>query len=225
MNYSKHYENLISTRKNRGLSRETGFEIHHIIPRCIGGSDSKNNLVKLTYREHLLAHYLLIKIYPYNTKLLYAFSGMNFNPKVSTRYTERLRQTNSIRMKTNNPMYNEASRKKMSDTRKYLFKEGKLVPRKIPEKEQEGLSARMKVNNPMSKEPWKNHTAAPVRIYWADGSIEDFKYIKEITITKGIPYATLKYISTHNTSSTKWGILKMEKLNESNTTNSRTPKM
>lgn len=39
------------------------YEKHHIIPRCIGGSDNELNLVLLTAREHFLAHYLLCKIY------------------------------------------------------------------------------------------------------------------------------------------------------------------
>ena len=36
---------------------------HHIIPRCIGGKDSPDNLVNLTFREHFVAHLLLAKIY------------------------------------------------------------------------------------------------------------------------------------------------------------------
>jgi hypothetical protein len=36
-------------------------ERHHIIPKSIGGSNSKNNIVYLTFREHFLAHWLLIK--------------------------------------------------------------------------------------------------------------------------------------------------------------------
>lgn len=42
-------------------------EIHHIIPRCVGGDDSKDNLVKLSAREHFICHILLTKIYK-NTK-------------------------------------------------------------------------------------------------------------------------------------------------------------
>lgn len=38
-------------------------ERHHIKPRCLGGSDRSSNIVKLTYREHFLAHWLLTKIH------------------------------------------------------------------------------------------------------------------------------------------------------------------
>jgi cold shock CspA family protein len=37
-------------------------ELHHIKPRSLGGCDSPGNLVRLTYREHFLAHWLLTKI-------------------------------------------------------------------------------------------------------------------------------------------------------------------
>jgi hypothetical protein len=64
MNYQKIYDNLIYRSQNRQLPNDVYTEIHHIIPRCIGGSDDKNNLVTLTLREHFLAHLLLCKINP-----------------------------------------------------------------------------------------------------------------------------------------------------------------
>lgn len=67
MDYKKHYQLLINKGKNRNIS---GYvEVHHIIPVCIGGTDDKENLVKLTPEEHYLAHQLLVKIYPCNDKL------------------------------------------------------------------------------------------------------------------------------------------------------------
>ena len=59
MNYEKIYRELT----NRD-SRAKYTEIHHIIPKCMGGTDDKSNLVKLTAREHYIAHKLLTKIYP-----------------------------------------------------------------------------------------------------------------------------------------------------------------
>lgn len=61
MNYSKIYDKLIQRGKNRVLS---GYvERHHIIPRCMGGSDDVSNLVALTPEEHFVAHLLLLKIH------------------------------------------------------------------------------------------------------------------------------------------------------------------
>lgn len=68
MNYKKIYKQLISIANIRNNNLQN-FELHHIKPRCCGGKDDKSNLVKLTFREHYLAHHLLVKIYP-NDKYL-----------------------------------------------------------------------------------------------------------------------------------------------------------
>ena len=47
-------------------------ERHHIVPRCLGGTNDPLNVVRLTPEEHYLAHQLLVKIYPDNPKLVYA---------------------------------------------------------------------------------------------------------------------------------------------------------
>lgn len=70
MDYNKHYNNLISRAKSRILLGYT--ESHHIIPRCMGGTDEQSNLVKLTAEEHYVAHQLLVKIYPQDKKLVKA---------------------------------------------------------------------------------------------------------------------------------------------------------
>jgi hypothetical protein len=36
-------------------------EMHHIVPRSLGGSDDKDNLIKLTPRQHYIAHWMLWK--------------------------------------------------------------------------------------------------------------------------------------------------------------------
>lgn len=70
MNYQKIYDNLIYHRKNNILSKNICYcETHHIIPRCIGGNDTEDNLVKLTAREHYIAHLLLRRIYNTQPKL------------------------------------------------------------------------------------------------------------------------------------------------------------
>lgn len=61
MEYQRHYDSLIDKAKNRVLKRYS--ETHHIIPKCLGGDDSKDNLVDLTAREHFVAHLLLAKIH------------------------------------------------------------------------------------------------------------------------------------------------------------------
>lgn len=76
MNYSKIYDQLVDNAKSKSRNKEQDYyEEHHIIPRCIGGDDSLDNLVLLTAREHYIAHWLLTKIHR-NYKLASAFNRM-----------------------------------------------------------------------------------------------------------------------------------------------------
>lgn len=61
MNYEENYKKIIKRAKERNNLRIDNLELHHIIPRSLGGDDSLENLVLLTPREHYLAHYLLYK--------------------------------------------------------------------------------------------------------------------------------------------------------------------
>jgi hypothetical protein len=70
MDYQNIYNQIIERAKNRKL--EGYKERHHIIPKCLGGNNEKENIIALTAREHFLCHKLLCKIYPNETKLWYA---------------------------------------------------------------------------------------------------------------------------------------------------------
>ena len=62
MNYQKHYNALIEKAQSR--PKPDGYtERHHILPKALGGSDNKTNLIALTAREHCFAHLLLAKIH------------------------------------------------------------------------------------------------------------------------------------------------------------------
>ena len=78
MDYSKHYDRLIERARNRLL---TGYvELHHVKPRCLGGTDERKNLVQLTAEEHYVAHQLLCKMHPTVGGLAYAVIAMSCNP-------------------------------------------------------------------------------------------------------------------------------------------------
>jgi len=74
MDYRKVYDAIITRSKSRALTGYT--ETHHIIPKCLGGSNKKENLTILTAREHFICHWLLSRMYPGNRKLAYAFFAM-----------------------------------------------------------------------------------------------------------------------------------------------------
>lgn len=74
--YLNRYNKLINFRKNNPLPNDQYGEMHHITPKCIGGTNDQNNLVMLSGREHYIAHYLLAKAYPKKKGLWYAFNMM-----------------------------------------------------------------------------------------------------------------------------------------------------
>lgn len=82
MNYEKLYYTICLKAKfeKRRKKQGTYYEEHHIVPESMGGLDTKDNMVLLTGREHILCHYLLIKFVtkePYRSKLVHALDAMN----------------------------------------------------------------------------------------------------------------------------------------------------
>jgi hypothetical protein len=114
VDYKLHYKKLIETRFHRNLDDGVYYEKHHIIPRCLGGTNSPQNLIYLTAREHYIAHWLLYRIKPHSNGLSYAFwvmnwpgtTKMNREIRISSRMFEEgrtaMRTANSRKMTTNN---------------------------------------------------------------------------------------------------------------------------
>lgn len=86
MNYGRVYKEIIesaiirdyrSTKYRIGSNTASLYtEVHHIIPKCMGGNDSKSNLAVLTAKEHYIVHHLLCKIFPNSSGLILAFRIM-----------------------------------------------------------------------------------------------------------------------------------------------------
>ena len=57
--YHKWYHQIISNPD----SSATFVEVHHILPKSLGGSNDPSNLVSLSARQHFVAHLLLTKMY------------------------------------------------------------------------------------------------------------------------------------------------------------------
>lgn len=94
MNYAKIYNDLIERSRLRDITDDY-HEKHHIIPRCLDGKNSIENIAILTAREHYIAHQLLVKMYPDNKKLIYAANMMTVHDsdnRVGNRRYEWLRR-------------------------------------------------------------------------------------------------------------------------------------
>jgi len=108
--YTKWYYQIIKNAKNQNRVKESGFAIHHIIPRSLKGSDDKSNLVILTNREHYVCHLLLVKMTSGINRSKMVFAFFRFRPKEhdikSSKGFERFTKTFSDYFRgKNNPFY------------------------------------------------------------------------------------------------------------------------
>lgn len=87
MNYQRIHDQIIDRAKteNREKGKCVYYERHHIIPRCCGGTNDKDNLVLLTAREHFIVHKLLHFIDPENNLLFFAYRRMTIKSKFNKR--------------------------------------------------------------------------------------------------------------------------------------------
>lgn len=118
--YTRWYYQIIDQAQGRLLTNDIYTESHHIIPKSLGGTNKKTNLVLLSGREHFIVHWLLTKMVS-DTKQKYqmwnAFSCMLYRErpdqdryKVSSRVFESIKvagaKIKSERFKgANNPMF------------------------------------------------------------------------------------------------------------------------
>ena len=87
MTYKEFITNIIETRGR--IIDDDDKERHHILPKCLGGSNAPDNLVDLTLEEHFIAHKLLTEENPESKPLAYAFRRMSNVRRVgSTRTIE-----------------------------------------------------------------------------------------------------------------------------------------
>lgn len=116
--YTRWYYSII--QKRAILDKDSRGEIHHIIPRSMGGDDSPDNLVKLTGHDHAWCHWLLTKMTSGSDKvsMIYAFNMMS----VSGEHMERQSSYAIVRAYEKNRL--EWS-KNHSETMKEQFENGR----------------------------------------------------------------------------------------------------
>jgi hypothetical protein len=141
MNYKRHYDLLIQKRK---VNIPEGYsEKHHIVPKCMGGTDEPDNLVRLTAREHYIAHMLLYKQYK-TSKLAHAWFSMmrtsgNQERVFTSRQYENAKQAHISALKetqkgSDNSFYGKTH---TSETRKTISEKNKQWNKTIGKSEEQ----------------------------------------------------------------------------------------
>lgn len=83
--YTQCYFRIIERAKSRILVDYS--ERHHIMPKSLGGSNTANNIVKLTAREHFIVHRLLVKMTTGKSKMKMSFAFFMFMSMKSNKMT------------------------------------------------------------------------------------------------------------------------------------------
>ena len=84
--YTRCYYSIIDRAKTRTLSSDIYTELHHIIPKSLGGSNLKENLVKLTAKEHFICHLLFTKMTNHHAMVYAAWKMSNQTNEHQERY-------------------------------------------------------------------------------------------------------------------------------------------
>lgn len=164
MNLQRIHDNIIKKAKSEDRIRGKGiyYEVHHILPVCVGGQGKKHewkthpNLVVLTPKEHVLIHKLLWYINPGVKGYFWAYHTMTkMNAKTNSREKVRLthREYHEIRTTQallvsgeNAPSKRPEVAKKISESQK-----GKIVSPETKLKVTEGLKKYYKKNPGVQK--------------------------------------------------------------------------
>lgn len=97
--YTKWYFNIINSGK---LNQDGYLEKHHIIPRSLGGDNSKSNIIKLTPKQHFICHLLLTKMTSGTEKskmlsAVWAMAALHSKNHSGKRHKVNSRQFNNLR--------------------------------------------------------------------------------------------------------------------------------
>jgi len=160
-NYKLKYQRFIDKRRQRPLTKEKGYEIHHILPTSLGGNNDKENLVKLTLKEHHTAHKYLAKMYEGKARLKMeiALGVMKHDRNITRKTSLELWQDPEYRKKQSEShiAYHQKNKEYNSNRMKERWKN--------PEFRKKVMDARKKL---YATDEWKAKRTKVVKKMWAD---------------------------------------------------------
>jgi hypothetical protein len=140
--YTAIYYKIVEQAKQRNHIKQKydGYQTHHIIPQCFGGTNDPDNLVVLSYKEHRVCHRLLINMTERDAKYRMMYAYKLFNKNYDTSWVPAFRE------------YKPESYKQMVETRKAqgTYKTGKNNIFSNPEIIEQ-VRQRMIDKNPMTR--------------------------------------------------------------------------
>ena len=118
--YEEFIQEILETR-GRFKCGDEYHERHHIVARCMGGTDEEDNLIDLFAREHFEAHRLLALENPDNIKLVYAWNRMRNSKNGDYEITPE--EYEELRIAFARTPFTKETRQKMSESQKVRWTE------------------------------------------------------------------------------------------------------
>lgn len=210
MNYYKIYQKICEKGKNRIKKPNDGLESHHILPKSLGGSNSKENLAVLTAREHYICHKLLVKIYYHDDtkrrKMIYALWWMSKTRKtngkniVNSRSYEHARKMFLKEMPTKQKGYADRFRKNHADG-KYNYnyeKVSKSLKHTLSSLTDQEMSDRIKnslgrCDHEKRAQAIRKGKSSKLEVIHQDGTSEVFFSYNDVKKITGFTYSQVRY--------------------------------
>ena len=216
MFYKEFINNILLSRGRIIKEKNVYYETHHILPKCMGCSNKKDNLIQLYPKEHFLAHKMLAMENPNNFSLVHAYQCMAFtkNKNQKQRYELTPEEYEEVRILFSNSLKNKYKDKTQhpnygkhlsNETKEKISKANKgnkkCLGRKLSDETKEKISkanknpsqkTRQKMSNSQKARnlTGKNNPRAKKIIRISDGKIYDT--IKQAALENNINYSTFK---------------------------------
>ena len=216
--YKNVYTSLIDKAKATIFSKECFLEKHHILPRCLGGTDDCENIVLVPIKWHVTLHLLLARIYNNNSSLLltaYLMTKSRSGIKTTVRVSAWLREsfmkgqvgktlTEDQKRSCGHGPLDDEYKKRISETLKARGKENNTNARKVKAegiifdsvteaanfyKISEALMGRW-CKDPLKPEFTYASPKAQKRVQGPDGTV--YNSIRELSRKTGHPRKTLR---------------------------------